>query len=145
MEFSVYYNEMAVGLEMVNADKDVNAKESESKKLDEAAKMEKNKPAKNAEETNKQNEMLPGFQAEPQKHAIVGIIIFPDARMRQYIHYLFKKKVVNFSKTKKDKLKLIMYPLIEHHHALMQTTAYLVADMSTGGAATPSADSVEEV
>ena len=89
--------------------------------------------------------MLPGIQAELQKHAINGILSFPDARMRQYICYFFKNKVVNLSKTKKDKLKVIMSPLLEHHYALMQTTAYLVSVMSTGDAATPSADSVEEV
>ena len=105
----------------------------------------KNKAANNAEETNKQNEILPGFQAEPQKHAIDGIISFLDAQMRQYIHYLFKKKVVNFSKTKKADLKVILSPLLEHHHELMQKTTNIVADMSTGDAATPSADSVEEV
>ena len=65
--------------------------------------------------------------------------------MRQYICYFFKKKVVNLSKTKKAKIKVILSPLLEHHHALMQKTADLVAEMSTGDAATPSADSVEEV
>ena len=107
--------------------------------------MTKNKAAKNAEETNKQNEMLPGLQPELQKHDIDGILSFPGARMQQYIHYFFKKKVVNLLKTKKSELKVILSPLLKHHHALMQTTAYLVADISTGDSATPSEDSVEEV
>ena len=145
MELIVYYNDMAVGLAMLNAEKYANAKESAAKNVDEATEMEKNIAAKNAEETNKQNEMLPGFQAELQKHAIDGILSFPDDRMRQYIRYFFKKKVVNMSKTKKAELKVIMYPLLEHYHVLMQTTADLVADMSTVDAATPSTDSVEEV
>ena len=85
------------------------------------------------------------FQAELHKHAIDGILSLPDVWMRQYIHYLFKKKVVNFSKTKEAELKVILYPLLEHQHALMQTTADLVSDMSTGDAATPSADPVKEV
>ena len=89
--------------------------------------------------------MLPGSQAELQKHAINVILILLDARMQQYIHYFFKKKVVNLSKTKKAELKWIMSPLLEHHHALMQITADIVADMFTGDAATPSSDSVEEV
>ena len=89
--------------------------------------------------------MLPGFQAELQKHAIDGILSFPDAWMRQYIRYFFEKKMANFSKTKKVELKVILSPLLEHHHALMQTTADLIADMSTRDSATPSADSVEEV
>ena len=89
--------------------------------------------------------MLPVFQAELQKHAIDGILSLPDAWMRQYISYFLKKKLVNFSNTKKDELKVIMSPLLERHYELMQKTADLVADMSTGDAATPSEDSVEEV
>ena len=65
--------------------------------------------------------------------------------MRLYIQYFFKKKVLNLLETKKAELKVIMSPLLEHHHELMQTTTNIVADMSTGDAATPSADSVEEV
>ena len=53
--------------------------------------------------------------------------------------------MVNLSKTKKDDLKVITSPLLEHHYALMQTTADLVADMSTGDSATPSANSAKEV
>ena len=49
------------------------------------------------------------------------------------------------SKTKKAELKVMLSPLLEHHHTLMKTTTDLVDDMSTGDAATPSADSVEEV
>ena len=56
--------------------------------------------------------MLPGFQSELQKHAIDGILSLPDSRMRQYIRYFFKKKVVNLSNNKKYKLKVILYPLI---------------------------------
>ena len=145
MELIVDCNDMAVGLAMLNAEKYVNAKESLSKKVEEAAEMAKNKAAKNAEEANKQNEVIPGFQAEIQKHAIDGIISSPDDQMWQYIHYLFKKKVVNLSKTNKVELKIILSPLLEHHNELMQTTTDLVADVSTGDAETPSADSVEEV
>ena len=65
--------------------------------------------------------------------------------MQQYISYFFKKNVEKLSKTNKADIKVIMSPLHDHHHALMQKTAYIVADMSTGDAATPSADSVEEV
>ena len=63
MELIVDYNDMAVGLATLNAEKDVNAKDLSAKKVEEAAEMAKNKSAKNAEETNKQNGMLPGFQA----------------------------------------------------------------------------------
>ena len=56
--------------------------------------------------------MLPGFQSELQKHAIYGILSFPDAWIQQYIRYFFKKKVVNLSKTKKAELKVILSPLL---------------------------------
>ena len=56
--------------------------------------------------------MIPVLRAELQKHAIYGIPSFPDDRMRRYIRYLFKKKVVNLSKTKKEELKLILSPLL---------------------------------
>ena len=145
MELIVDYNDMAVGLAMLNAEKDANAKESEAKEVEEAADMAKNKTAKKEEETIKQNEMLPGFQSKLQKHAIDGILSFLDDRMWQYIHYFFKKKVVNLSKTKNSELKVILSSLLERHHELMQKTAYLVSDMSFGDVATPSADSVENV
>ena len=79
MKLIVDYKDMDVGLEMLNAEKDANAKESAATKVEEAAEMAKNKVAKNTEETNKQNEMLPRFHAEHQKHAIYGIISFTDA------------------------------------------------------------------
>ena len=89
--------------------------------------------------------MLPGFQAELHKHAINVILRLPDARMRQYICYFFKKKAMNLLKTKKAEHKVILSPILEHHHELIKTTTDLVADMSTGDAAMPSADSVKEV
>ena len=145
MKLIVDYNDMDVGLAMLNSQKDANAKESEAKKVKEAADMAKTKASKNSEETNKQNEMIPGFQEELERHPIYGILSFLDSQMRKYIRYFFKKKVVNLSNTKKDELKVIMYPHLEHHYALMQTTADHVSNISTGDAATPSADSVEEV
>ena len=48
MELIVDYNNMAVGLEMLNAEKYVNAKELAANKVEEAAEMAKNKAAKNA-------------------------------------------------------------------------------------------------
>ena len=63
------YNDMAVGLAMLNAEKDVNAKESAAKKVEEAAEKVKN-AAKNVEEHNRRSELLPGFQSELKKHTI---------------------------------------------------------------------------
>ena len=126
MELIVDYNDMFVGLEMSNAEKYVNAKELAAKKVEEAEEMAKNKAAKNTEETNKYNEMLPELQAELQKHVIDGILNFPGARMQQYICYLFKNKVVNFSNTEKYELKVILSTLLEHHYALMQKLRILL-------------------
>ena len=49
MELIVYYNDMAVGLAMLNAEKDANVKESAADNVEEAAKMAKNEAAKNTE------------------------------------------------------------------------------------------------
>ena len=68
---------------MLNAEKYVNTKEQTDKKVKEAAEIAKNKSANDAEKTNKQNEILPKFQAELQKHATDGILSLPDAQMRQ--------------------------------------------------------------
>ena len=57
----------------------------------------------------------------------------------------FDCQISQESNTNKAELKVILSPILEHHHALMKKTAYIVADMSTGDAATPSVDSVEEV
>ena len=48
MEIIVDYNDMSVGLEMLNVEKDANAEESAAKKAREAAEMAKNKAANNA-------------------------------------------------------------------------------------------------
>ena len=62
MELIVDYNDMAVGLAMLNAKKDVNANLSASKKMEETIEMAKNKATKNAEETNKQIKYFLGFK-----------------------------------------------------------------------------------
>ena len=54
MELIADYNDMDVGLALLNAEKDVNTKELAAKKLEEAADMAKNKSAKNSEK-NKQS------------------------------------------------------------------------------------------
>ena len=48
MELIADYNDMAVGLAMLNAEKDANVKESAADNVEEAAKMAKNEAAKNA-------------------------------------------------------------------------------------------------
>ena len=48
MELIVDYNDMAVGLAMLNEEKYLNSKESAAKKVEEAAETAKNKVAKNS-------------------------------------------------------------------------------------------------
>ena len=62
MELLVDYNDLALGLAMLNTEKYANTKESAAKKVGEAANTAKNESAKISKETDKQNEMLPGFQ-----------------------------------------------------------------------------------
>ena len=139
------YNDMTVGLEMLNVEKDVNAKESQAKKVEEAAKKENKNAAKNVEEHNIHSELLPGFQLELKKNTINEILSLPDIRMRQYIRYFFQKKVVNLSKIKKAELKAIISPLLQQYYESVQTTSDLVASIFTGNTTTPSPDSVKYV
>ena len=55
------YNNMAVGLEMMNADKDAKTKDSAANRVEEAARTAQIKEEKEADESNKQNELLAGF------------------------------------------------------------------------------------
>ena len=125
------YNNMALGLEMMNADKDSKTKDSAAKRVQEAARTAQRKEEKEADEANKQNELLAGFENDLKK-GTNGIILFSDAHIRLYIHYYFQKKVVNLTKTKKAELKSIILPLLECHRAAIETTMSMFAEMSVG-------------
>lgn len=110
------YNNLSTSLAMYNAEKDAKAKASSKKKEEEAAERAKNKAKKEAEEAKKRNELLPGLQQELLQKGN-GILDLPDKRLREYIRYLFQKKVVNLQKTKKDQLKAVLAPLVEQHQS----------------------------
>lgn len=61
----------------------------------------------------KQNEMLPGFQQEIREKDASEILKMSDKRMRLYIRYFFKQKVVNIGKKNKGELQGILAPLLE--------------------------------
>lgn len=107
------YNDVAVSLEMYNAEKEVMAEASKKKKSNEAAEKAKNKADKESKEAQKQNELLPGFQQEIREKDASEILKMSDKRMRLYIRYFFKQKVVNIGKKNKGELQGILAPLLE--------------------------------
>lgn len=126
---------MAVGLSMLNTEKDAKAKEATSEKIEEAASSLRKKAENEAEACSKRNEFLPGFEGELKKNDVDGIFSMLNAWMRQYIRFFFQKKVVNLSKTKKAELKAILPPLLEIYHATAKAANDLVADLSAGATA----------
>ena len=111
------YNNLAASLGMLSAEKDAKSEESAKKKKEEAAEKAAKKAGKEAEEITKRHDLLPGFLQELEQNDISGIIGLADSRMRLYIRYFFQEKVVNLSKTKKDKLQEMLRPLLVQHYA----------------------------
>lgn len=111
------YNNLAASLGMLSAEKDAKSEESAKKKKEEAAEKAAKKAGKEAEEITKRHDLLPGFLQELEQNDISGIIGLADSRMRLYIRYFFQEKVVNLSKTKKDKLQEMLQPLLVQHYA----------------------------
>ena len=56
------YNDLAVSIGMLNAEKDTKAKETAKKKVEEAAEKAKKKTDKAVEENTKRSELMQGFQ-----------------------------------------------------------------------------------
>ena len=129
---------MAVGLAMMNAEKDAKTKDSAAKRVEEAARTAQRKEEKEADEANKRNELLAGFEDEIKQKGTDGILLLSNVRMRLYIHYYFQQKVVNLTKTKKAELKAILLHLLKDHHAETETTMAMVAEISVGEAAVAS-------
>ena len=102
-----YNDVVAVSWEMYNAEKELIAEASKKKKKksNEAAEKAKNKADKESKEVQKQNEMLPGFQQEIREKDASEILKMSDKRMRLYIRYFFKQKVVNIGKKNKGELQ----------------------------------------
>ena len=101
-----YNDVVAVSWEMYNAEKELIAEASKKKKKsNEAAEKAKNKADKESKEVQKQNELLPGFQQEIREKDASEILKMSDKRMRLYIRYFFKQKVVNIGKKNKGELQ----------------------------------------
>ena len=124
------YTELAVGLGMLNAEKDEKSKETAAKKVQEAADKVRKKGEKEAEEASKRNELLSGFEAELKEKDMNNILNLPDARMRLYIRYYFQKRIVNLTKTKKAELKSILSPLLVEYYEKAKATEDVAAAMT---------------
>ena len=121
------YTELAVGLGMLNAEKDEKSKETAAKKVQEAADKVRKKGEKEAEEASKRNELLPGLEAELKEKDMNNILNLPDVRMRLYIRYHFQKRIVNLTKTKKAELKSILSPLLVEYYEKAKATEDVAA------------------
>ena len=76
--------------------------------------------------------MLAVFEDELKQKFTDGILLLSDAHMKLYISYYFQLKVVQLTKTKKDEIKAILPPLLEHHDEDIETKIAMVAEMSVG-------------
>ena len=92
-----YYNDMSVGLAMLNAEKDVKTKETVAKEVLEATDKARKKTKKETEEFSKWNELLSEFKGELKNNDINKILNLSDALMRRYIRYYFQKRIVNLT------------------------------------------------
>ena len=70
---------------MLNAEKGVKTKETEAKKVMEAADKSRKKTEKYTEEFSKRNELTSGFEGGIKNNDIRKILNLSDACMRQYI------------------------------------------------------------
>ena len=82
----------------------------------EEAERAKKNAEKDANESEKRAQLLPGFQAELLVKDAGGILALSGSRMREYIRYFFQQRVVNLSKTKKVELQEILAPLLQQHY-----------------------------
>ena len=71
---------------MLNAEKDVKTKETETKKVLEATEKVRKKTEKEPKEVSKRNKILYGFEGGLKKNDINNIPNMSDAPLRQYIH-----------------------------------------------------------
>ena len=76
------YNEPAVSIVMLNAEKEAKSKAVVKQKVDEAKLKSKKKAGKEVDDVNKRNELLPGFEQELQHRDAKRILTLPDNRIQ---------------------------------------------------------------
>ena len=72
-----------------------------------------------------------GLKGISKRRMLVASSFF-NARMRQYVWYYFRKRLVNLAKFKKAELKVILSPLLENNYATAKISMDLVTDISIG-------------
>ena len=102
---------------LLNVDKDDKGGVSAKKKEEGTVDTSKNKPAKVADDIKNREELLPELQQElQQKGNTAGVLTLSAACFCDLIHYLFRQKVINLSKMKRDDCMEILSPLLEQHY-----------------------------
>ena len=117
MELINDYNGLAASLAMMNTEKDEKKTKAAAEKKKTAEECEQKKVAAEAKEKSKVAELLPGFQRELGESDAAKILTLTDTRLRLYIRYFFRIKVVNLTKVKGVELRSIMSPLLDEHYA----------------------------
>ena len=87
----------------------------EKKKTEEE--NEKKKAEAEAKENEKAAELRPGFERELGESDAAKILKLSDMRLRLYIRFFFRVKVVNLAKVKGVELRDIVSPLLDTHYA----------------------------
>ena len=116
MELVNDYNGLAASLAMMNAEKDNKKQKAAAEKKKTEEENEKKRAAAEAKENEKAAELRPGFERELVESDTAKILALSDARLRLYIRYFFRVKVVNLTKTKGVDLRGIVSPLLEKHY-----------------------------
>ena len=98
-------------------EKDEKKTKAAAEKKKTAEECEQKKVAAEAKEKSKVAELLPGFQRELGESDAAKILTLTDTRLRLYIRYFFRIKVVNLTKVKGVELRSIMSPLLDEHYA----------------------------
>ena len=82
--------------------------------------------------------MLTGFEQELHYWGVNRVLIIPGKRLQDYICYFSRNQVVKLTKTMKDDLKAILYPLLYQHFKLLVSTLELVSGMTAMNTASTS-------
>jgi len=117
MELVNDYNGLAASLAMMNAEKDEKKQKAAAEKKKTEEENEKKKAAAEAKENEMAAELRPGFERELGESDAAKILKLSDMRLRLYIRFFFRVKVVNLAKVKGVELRDIVSPLLDTHYA----------------------------
>ena len=116
------YNDIAASLGLLNSKKGAKAVVSKEKKNKDSVYKAINKAISEAKDIEKIEEMLPGFEQEPQGKTTNNIIKIRMSRLCEYIQYLFQEKVTNLAKKKANELVDTLRPLLQQHYGVLEVS-----------------------